>query len=204
LPSSTANEVYGIPSATIAFLNGFTAGSLAGENQLDAAGILWRHDGQPPELADRHLGLLIRRRARAHPRGAQRLAAARRCGDAPGVVHTGGGHSAVASAALASLVLHVVLALYLIQALLKMAVHFFVPYETRRKRIDAIYTGRQIALYDAIVLLLMFVFVGLLVAAGGPGYLSFITGLVVGMTLIQVYFTGSRGRCLRSRCRGSR
>jgi hypothetical protein len=94
----------------------------------------------------------------------------------------------VASAALASLVLHIVLALYLIQALLKMAVHFFVPYETRRKRIDAIYTGHQIALYDAIVLLLMLVFVGLLVAAGGPGYLSFITGLVVGMTLIQVYF----------------
>ena len=77
------------------------------------------------------------------------------------------------------------------------------PYETRRKRIDAIYTGHQIALFDAIVLLLMLVFVGLLVAAGGPGHLSFITGLVAGI-LIQVYFHGSRGRCLRNRCRGSR
>jgi hypothetical protein len=45
----------------------------------------------------------------------------------------------VTLAALASLVLHVLLALYVIQALLKMAVHFFVPYQTRRKRIDAIY-----------------------------------------------------------------
>jgi hypothetical protein len=80
------------------------------------------------------------------------------------------------------------LALYVIQALLKMAVHFFVPYQTRRKRIDAIYAGRQIALYDDIVLLLMLLFVGLLVAAGGPAYLSFITGIVVAMALIQVYF----------------
>jgi hypothetical protein len=94
----------------------------------------------------------------------------------------------VTLAALASLVLHILLALYVIQALLKMAVHFFVPYQTRRKRIDAIYAGRQIALYDDIVLLLMLVFVGLLVVAGSPAYLSFITGLVVGMTLIQVYF----------------
>ena len=110
----------------------------------------------------------------------------------------------MASAALASLVVHIVLALYLIQALLKMAVHFFVPYETRCKRIDAIYTGHQIALYDAIVLLLMLVFVGLLVAAGGPGYLRFITGLVVGMTSSRCTSTGSRRRCLRNRCRGSR
>jgi hypothetical protein len=58
----------------------------------------------------------------------------------------------VTLAALASLVLHILLALYVIQALLKMAVHFFVPYQTRRKRIDAIYAGRQIALYDDIVL----------------------------------------------------
>jgi hypothetical protein len=85
-------------------------------------------------------------------------------------------------------VLHILLALYVIQALLKMAVHFFVPYQTRRKRIDAIYAGRQMALYDDIVLLLMLMFVGLLVVAGSPAYLSFITGLVVGMTLIQVYF----------------
>jgi hypothetical protein len=83
-------------------------------------------------------------------------------------------------------------------------VHFFVPYQTRRKRIDAIYAGRQIALYDDIVLLLMLVFVGLLVAAGSPAYLGFSTGLVVGMTLIRCTSTGSRRRCLRSRCRGSR
>lgn len=91
-------------------------------------------------------------------------------------------------ASLASLILHILLILYIAQALLKMAVHFLVPYQTRRKRIDALYAGRQIALFDDLVLLLMLVFIALLVVAGSPGYLSLVTGLVVGMTLIQVYF----------------
>lgn len=89
---------------------------------------------------------------------------------------------------MASLVLSILLALYVLQSLLKFAVHFLVKYETRKKKIDATYKGRQIALYDDIVLVLMLVFVGLLFASGRMEYLSFTTGLVVGMTLIQVYF----------------
>jgi hypothetical protein len=87
-----------------------------------------------------------------------------------------------------SLILSVLLALYLLQALLKFGVHFFVRYETRRKRIDALYQGRQMALYDDVVLGLMLVFLAFLFASGRMEHLSLITGLVVGTTLIQTYF----------------
>ncbi len=87
-----------------------------------------------------------------------------------------------------SIILTVLLALYVLQSLLKFGIHLFVGYETRRRRIDATYKGRQVALYDDIVLLLTLVFIGLLVASGQMEYLSFTTGLLVGMTLIQTYF----------------
>jgi hypothetical protein len=85
-------------------------------------------------------------------------------------------------------ILAVLLALYILQALLKFAVHFLVPYDTRRRRIEAMYTGRAIGAYDDLVSLLMLVLIGLLIWSGAFEPLSFWTGLVVGMTLIQVYF----------------
>jgi hypothetical protein len=89
---------------------------------------------------------------------------------------------------IALLALQILLTLYVLQALLKLAGHFLVNYQTRRKRIDATYKGRQIAVYDDVVLALMLVFLGLLFASGEMEGLSFVTGLVVGMTLIQTYF----------------
>jgi len=89
---------------------------------------------------------------------------------------------------MSSFILSILLALYVLQALLKFGVHFFVSYETRRRRIDAAYKGRQIALYDDVVLGLMLVLVALLFASGRMEHLSLITGLVVGMTLVQTYF----------------
>jgi hypothetical protein len=53
----------------------------------------------------------------------------------------------------------------------------------------AVYSGdgRVIRIFDNVTLILMVVFVALLFATGVE-YLSFTTGLLVGMTIIQVYF----------------
>src|SRR5215208_4174766 len=87
-----------------------------------------------------------------------------------------------------TVILSILLILYILQALLKFGVHFFVGYQTRRQRIDAMYKGAGVAIYDDLVLLLAIVFIGLLLASGSMDHLSFWTGLVVGMTLVQVYF----------------
>jgi len=85
--------------------------------------------------------------------------------------------------------LKILLTLYILYALLKFFDFFFQNYDTRLKKIRAAYSdgSRTIAIFDNIVLGLMVVFVGLLFATGVE-YLSFTTGLLVGMTLIQVYF----------------
>jgi hypothetical protein len=87
-----------------------------------------------------------------------------------------------------TIILKVLLVLYILQSLLKFAVHFFVKYETRRQRIEAVYKKDAVPLYDDIVLLLSLGFVVLLLVSGKAESLSFTTGLVVGMTLIQTYF----------------
>ena len=57
--SSTANDVYGMPSATSASLNGRAAGWRIGlEEELDAVGRLGRDDGQPAGVAGGDIGLL--------------------------------------------------------------------------------------------------------------------------------------------------
>lgn len=91
---------------------------------------------------------------------------------------------------MAALILKILLTLYILQSLLKFCIHFFVDYETRKRRIEGYYSGggRTITLFDNITLVFMVLFVGLLFASGGMEYLSFTTGLLVGMTLIQLYF----------------
>jgi hypothetical protein len=88
-----------------------------------------------------------------------------------------------------SVVLIILLIAFCGQALAKFAVWFLVPYQTRISRIASYYDrdGRIISLYDSITLIIMVALVILLMLTD-MHYLSFITGLVVGMLTIQVFF----------------
>jgi hypothetical protein len=83
----------------------------------------------------------------------------------------------------------IVLIAFCLQGLVKFAVWFLVPYETRIRRIASYYDrdGRIISFYDSITLIIMAALVILLMLTEMQ-YLSFITGLVVGMLTIQVFF----------------
>ncbi|GAA0427889.1 hypothetical protein Acor_84030 [Acrocarpospora corrugata] len=85
--------------------------------------------------------------------------------------------------------LKILLGLYILQALIKFINLFAIPYPARIKKIAALYSGqgRFIKVFDDILLLLMAVLVALQ-AAVGMEHLSFITGLLVGLTLTQVLF----------------
>ncbi|MGC5010899.1 hypothetical protein ACLQ2R_09060 [Streptosporangium sp. DT93] len=84
--------------------------------------------------------------------------------------------------------LKILLGLYILQALIKFATLLAVPYATRIKRIAAVHDGGGfLRWFDDILLLLMITLVALL-AAVGLEHLSFITGLLVGLTLTQVLF----------------
>jgi hypothetical protein len=87
-------------------------------------------------------------------------------------------------------VLRILVVLYMVQALAKFAVHFLVPYEKRIEKIGDYYNkdASTIRRYDDITLALMIVFVVLLIVSGKLDALNFATALVVGMTLIQLYF----------------
>jgi len=87
------------------------------------------------------------------------------------------------------LILKVLLTLYILYALLKFFEFFFRDEETKMKGLRAVYSrnGRAIKLFDNAILVFMLVLVGLLFVSGVE-YLSFTTGLLVGMTIIQVYF----------------
>lgn len=90
---------------------------------------------------------------------------------------------------MARLILKILLILYILYALLKFFDFFYQTYDTRMKAIRAAYSegGRTIRIFDNTVLILMLAFVVLLFASGVE-FLSFTTGLLVGMTIIQVYF----------------
>jgi hypothetical protein len=91
---------------------------------------------------------------------------------------------------MASLILKILLTLILVQSLVKFFVFFFVKYDRRRKLLDKSYGDKTSAtkLFDNIILVVLLIFVTLLFVSGEMKYLSFTTGLFVGMTLIQVYF----------------
>jgi hypothetical protein len=88
-----------------------------------------------------------------------------------------------------STVLTVLLIAFCLQGLVKFAVGFLVPYETRINRIASYYRrdGRVIGIYDSVTLVVMAVLVVLLLVTEMQ-YLSFVTGLVVGMLTIQIFF----------------
>ena len=88
-----------------------------------------------------------------------------------------------------SIALAIVLIAFCIQGLVKFAVGFVVPYPTRIRRIASYYQrgGRIISIYDTVTLIIIVVLVVLLFLTG-IHELSFITGVIVGMLVIQIFF----------------
>jgi hypothetical protein len=86
--------------------------------------------------------------------------------------------------------LRILLALYIVYALLKFFDFFYQSYDRRIGAIRSAYANnaRAIKAFDGVMLILMAVLVGLLFWSGVVEYLSFTTGLLVGSTLIQIYF----------------
>ncbi|MGZ4936949.1 MAG: hypothetical protein ACXV4C_10440 [Halobacteriota archaeon] len=90
----------------------------------------------------------------------------------------------------ALLVLKILLIFFVVYSLLKFFVFFFVKYDTRKKWLDSSYKGKTSATKssDIFLLVMMLLLLGLLFASGAMQYVSFTTGLLVGMVLIQLYF----------------
>lgn len=88
-----------------------------------------------------------------------------------------------------SIALTLTLIAFCIQGLVKFTVGFLVPYPTRIRRIAAYYQrdGRIISIYDTVTLVIVVALVALLFLTGIEEH-SFITGLIVGMLLIQIFF----------------
>lgn len=88
-----------------------------------------------------------------------------------------------------SIVLAILLIAFCVQGLVKFAVGFLVRYPTRIGRIASYYQrdGRIISVYDTVTLVIIVVLVVLLFLTGVHP-VSFITGLIVGMLLIQLFF----------------
>ena len=86
-------------------------------------------------------------------------------------------------------VLKILLVVYIAYALLKFFDFFYQSYDTRIRAIKAAYAdnGRILKTFDTVILALMILLV-ILLFASGVEYLSFTTGLLVGSTIIQVYF----------------
>ena len=83
----------------------------------------------------------------------------------------------------------VVLIAFCVQGLVKFVVGFAVPYRTRIARISSYYRrdGRIISIYDSVTLVIIIALVVLLFLTDMHP-LSFITGLVAGMLIIQIFF----------------
>jgi hypothetical protein len=88
-----------------------------------------------------------------------------------------------------SVVLTILLIAFCLQGLVKFAVGFLVPYRTRIARIATYYRrdGRIISIYDSVTLGIIVALVVLLFLTDLQD-ISFITGLVVGMLIIQIFF----------------
>jgi len=87
-------------------------------------------------------------------------------------------------------VLKILMTLFCVQVLIKFYVFFFVKYEVRRKQLDKSYGNKTSAtkVTDYVLLAISAVLVTLLFFSENMEYLSFITGVYVGATLIQIYF----------------
>ena len=86
-------------------------------------------------------------------------------------------------------ILAILLASYSVHALAKFGFFFVLSYRRRRAALDRAYAGKASAtkIADAVLLVFAIVLAGLL-GIRGADHLSFLTGLLVGMTLIQIYF----------------
>ena len=91
---------------------------------------------------------------------------------------------------MATTILKILMTLFCIQVLIKSYVFFFVKYETRRKQLDKSYGNKTSAtkIADNVLLSISALLVTLLFFSDNLEYLSFMTGLYVGATLIQIYF----------------
>lgn len=89
----------------------------------------------------------------------------------------------------ATIVLAILLVLYSLQALAKFVIWLLVPYSTRIQRISSYYDkdSRTIGIYDTVGLFSLVLAVALLLIVGAEA-ISFLTGLIVGMLLIQTFF----------------
>jgi len=86
-------------------------------------------------------------------------------------------------------VLAILVAAYSVYALAKFGFFFVLSYSSRRKALDQAYGGKVSATKTADTALLVFAIVlSILLAARGADPVSFLTGLLVGMTLMQIYF----------------
>lgn len=87
-------------------------------------------------------------------------------------------------------VLRVLVGLLMLQALVKIAVFFLVPYDVRRRVLDSQYGSNQSATKrsDLALLALVVILLALLLGSGQADYLSLGVGLWAGMTIIQTYF----------------
>lgn len=88
------------------------------------------------------------------------------------------------------LILKILLTLFTIQALIKFFVFFFISYDKRRKQLEKSYGDKTSAttVFDNVILLILLILVILLFMSKSMQYISFIAGLYIGATLIQVYF----------------
>jgi hypothetical protein len=91
---------------------------------------------------------------------------------------------------MATTILKILMTLFCVQVVLKFYVFFFINYETRRKQLDRSYNNKRSAtkITDYVLLAISALLVTLLFFSENLEYLSFITGLYVGATLIQLYF----------------
>jgi hypothetical protein len=90
---------------------------------------------------------------------------------------------------MASTILKVILTFYILYALLKFLSFFFRAQTTKLQGLQMTYASeaRVISIFDNVALTLAGAMV-VLQCLSGIDYLSFTTGLLVGMTLIQVFF----------------
>ena len=89
----------------------------------------------------------------------------------------------------AATVLRVFLIVYMLYAYAKFIELFARPKESKKRWLRRVYANRArtVRIFDNVMLVVMAGIVGLVLIAG-PNYLNFTAGLLVGMTLIQIYF----------------
>ncbi len=88
------------------------------------------------------------------------------------------------------LILQILLIFFVVYSLIKFFVFFLIKYDTRRKMLDSSYKDKTSAtkISDIFLLVMVLLLLGFLFLSGSTEYISFTTGLLVGMVLIQLYF----------------